>query len=142
MARESGRPEGESIEDAAIGQVDGLAHAREMPEVPLDDLARGRRSEVLVSGGRPSQGNRLTKHAVPDQRVECTLFSQVNSTGQFLFQIGQQSPGEPRRRTRTGVYQQVEVAIRARVAPRKGTEHTHAHDAMLRSNGEYRATLT
>ena len=67
-----------------------------------------RRSNRLrdgYKGGRPSQRNCLVKHAVPNERMESTLFSDVHSTAEFLFQIDKQSAGEPRRRTRAGLDQ-------------------------------------
>src|ERR1035437_8959034 len=63
------------------------------------------------TGGRPSQRNRLMKHAVPDQWVKRALLSDVYLTAQFFFQIDQQPPGEPRWRTRTAIDQQIQVAV-------------------------------
>src|ERR1035441_7474022 len=69
-------------------------------------LCAGRnRERDRCRGGRPSQGNRLVKHAVPNERVESTFFSDIHSTAQFLFQIEKQPTREPRRRTRTGLNQ-------------------------------------
>jgi hypothetical protein len=42
MARESGRPSGELVEDAVIGYFDELAHTREMLDRRFDDLENGR----------------------------------------------------------------------------------------------------
>ncbi|MCX6636847.1 MAG: hypothetical protein NT090_17450 [Acidobacteria bacterium] len=42
MARESGRPSDELVEDAVIGYVDELAHTREMLDRRFDDLESGR----------------------------------------------------------------------------------------------------
>ena len=42
MARESGRPSGELVEDAVIGYFDELAHTREMLDRRYDDLESGR----------------------------------------------------------------------------------------------------
>ena len=42
MARESGRPSGELVEDAVAGHFDELAHAREMLDRRFDDLESGR----------------------------------------------------------------------------------------------------
>jgi predicted transcriptional regulator len=42
MARESGRPSGELVEDAVIGYFDELAHTREMLDLRFDDLESGR----------------------------------------------------------------------------------------------------
>jgi hypothetical protein len=42
MARESGRPCDELVEDAVIGYFDELAHTREMLEQRFDDLESGR----------------------------------------------------------------------------------------------------
>jgi len=42
MARESGRPSGELVEDAVAGYFDELAHAREMLDRRFDDLESGR----------------------------------------------------------------------------------------------------
>src|ERR1039458_99651 len=55
--------------------------------------------------GRPSQGNRLMKHAVSNQWMKGTLLCDVHSAAQFFFQIDQQSSGEPRRCTRTSLDQ-------------------------------------
>ena len=42
MARESGRPSGELVEDAVIGYFDELAHTRDMLDRRFDDLESGR----------------------------------------------------------------------------------------------------
>jgi hypothetical protein len=42
MARESGRPSNEVVEDAVIGYFDELAHTREMLDRRFDDLESGR----------------------------------------------------------------------------------------------------
>ena len=42
MARESGRPSGDLVEDAVIGYFDELAHTREMLDRRFDDLECGR----------------------------------------------------------------------------------------------------
>jgi len=42
MARESGRPSGELIEDAVAGYFDELAQTREMLDRRFDDLETGR----------------------------------------------------------------------------------------------------
>jgi hypothetical protein len=42
MARESGRPSDELLEDAVIGYFDELAHTREMLDARFDDLESGR----------------------------------------------------------------------------------------------------
>ena len=42
MARESGRPSDELVEDAVIGYFDELAHTREMLDQRFDDLESGR----------------------------------------------------------------------------------------------------
>ncbi len=42
MARESGRPSDELLEDAVIGYFDELAHTREMLDRRFDDLESGR----------------------------------------------------------------------------------------------------
>jgi predicted transcriptional regulator len=42
MARESGRPSGELVEDAVIGYFDELAYTREMLDRRFDDLESGR----------------------------------------------------------------------------------------------------
>ena len=42
MARESGRPSGELVEDAVIGYFDELVHTREMLDRRFDDLESGR----------------------------------------------------------------------------------------------------
>ncbi len=70
-----------------------------------------------------------------------THFSNIHFTAKFFFQIDKQSPGEPRRCAWAGLDQQIEVAVLARVAPGKGTKHTHALNAMLSRNGEDRATF-
>lgn len=41
MARESGRPSGELVEDAVIGYFDELAHTREVLDRRFDDLESG-----------------------------------------------------------------------------------------------------
>jgi hypothetical protein len=81
------------------------------------------------------------KHAVSNQRMKRTLFSQVNSSTQLLFQIGQQSFWKPRRRTRASLDQQIEVTIQAGVTPRKGTEDTNALNTMLCRDGQNFAAL-
>jgi predicted transcriptional regulator len=42
MARESGRPSDELVEDAVVGYFDELAHARETLDRRFDDLECGR----------------------------------------------------------------------------------------------------
>ena len=42
MARESGRPSNQLVEDAVVGYFDELAHAREMLDRRFDDLESGR----------------------------------------------------------------------------------------------------
>jgi predicted transcriptional regulator len=42
MARESGRPSDELLEDAVIGYFDELTHAREMIDRRFDELESGR----------------------------------------------------------------------------------------------------
>ena len=42
LARESGRPTHELVEDALIGYFDEVAHHREMLDQRFDDLASGR----------------------------------------------------------------------------------------------------
>lgn len=42
MARESGRPSDELVEDAVVGYFDELAHTREMLDRRFDDLDSGR----------------------------------------------------------------------------------------------------
>jgi predicted transcriptional regulator len=42
MARESGRPSDELVEDAVVGYFDELAHTREMLDRRFDDLESGR----------------------------------------------------------------------------------------------------
>jgi predicted transcriptional regulator len=42
MARESGRPSGELVEDAVIGYFDELAHTRKMLDRRFDNLESGR----------------------------------------------------------------------------------------------------
>ena len=42
MARESGRPSSELLEDAVIGYFDELAHTRELLDRRFDDLENGR----------------------------------------------------------------------------------------------------
>jgi predicted transcriptional regulator len=42
MARESGRPSDELVEDAVVGYFDELAHTREMLDRRFDELESGR----------------------------------------------------------------------------------------------------
>jgi predicted transcriptional regulator len=42
MARESGRPSDELVEDAVVGYFDELTHTREMLDRRFDDLESGR----------------------------------------------------------------------------------------------------
>jgi predicted transcriptional regulator len=42
MARESGRPSDELVEDSVVGYFDELAHTREMLDRRFDDLESGR----------------------------------------------------------------------------------------------------
>jgi hypothetical protein len=79
--------------------------------------------------------------AVADQWIERTLLSDIHFSAQFLFQIGQQASRKPRRCTWAGVDQQIEVAVRARIAPRKGAEHTYTLDAVFGRDGENRGSL-
>ena len=72
--------------------------------IPID-AADAIEDVIDVDAERPSQGNRLMKHAVSNQRMKGTLLCDVHPAAQFFFQIDQQSSGEPRRRTRTGLDQ-------------------------------------
>ncbi len=45
------------------------------------------------------------KHAVSDEWMKSTLFSDVNSAAQYFFQIREQSPWKPRRRVRAALDQ-------------------------------------
>jgi len=81
------------------------------------------------------------KHAVTDEWMKRALFSDVHSPAQFFFQIDQQPPREPRRRARTGLDQQVEITVLARVTSREGTEHTHTLNAVSGRDGQDRGTL-
>ena len=45
------------------------------------------------------------KHLVPDEWMKRTLLSDIDSSPQFFFEIGQQATREPRRRKRTRLYQ-------------------------------------
>jgi hypothetical protein len=89
-----------------------------------------------VEAERPSQQNRLMKHAVSNDWMKGALFRDIHSAAQFFFQIDEQSPGEPRRRTRAGFDQQIDVAVLGCVAPGKGTEHTHPLHAVPGGDGE------
>ena len=55
------------------------------------------------------------QHAVPYEWVKRTLFSDIYSTAQFLFQIDEESPREPRRRTGTSLNEEIDVAVLAGV---------------------------
>jgi predicted transcriptional regulator len=46
MARETGRPRDELVEDAVIGYIDELTHAREMLDRRFDDLEHGRTNPI------------------------------------------------------------------------------------------------
>ena len=81
------------------------------------------------------------QHAIPDQWMERTLFGDIHSSTQFFFQIDQQTSREPRWCPRAGVDQQIEVAVLARIAPRKGAEHTHALNTVFGRDGENRGTF-
>jgi len=76
------------------------------------------------------------QYAVSNERIERTLFGDIHSTAEFIFQIGKQPPGEPWWRARTGLNQQVDVAVRPCLAPREGPEHTHVPNAVPGGNGE------
>ena len=65
MARESGRPSGELVEDAVIGYFDELAHTREMLDRRFDDLESGR---VKPIDGEEAYGRLMEKTAAHRQR--------------------------------------------------------------------------
>ena len=76
-----------------------VSESRNGSPVNLTDCRDG------YEGGRPSQWNRLMKHAVPDERMKSILLSEVHSSAQFFFQVEQHASREPRRRPRTGLDQ-------------------------------------
>ena len=80
------------------------------------------------------------KYAVPDQWMKSTLFGDVHSAAELFLKIDKQSPWEPRRAW-TGLDQEIDVAVRTRVAPGKGTEHTHPPNAVPGGDGENRGAL-
>ena len=65
MARESGRPSGELVEDAVIGYFDELAHTREMLDRRFDDLESGR---VKPIDGEEAYGRLMEKTDAHRQR--------------------------------------------------------------------------
>jgi hypothetical protein len=65
MARESGRPSGELVEDAVIGYFDELAHTREMLDRRFDDLESGR---VKPIDGEEAYGRLMEKTDTHRQR--------------------------------------------------------------------------
>ena len=78
------------------------------------------------------------KDAVPNEWMKRTFFGDIDSTAQFLFQIDQQPPWEPRRRTRTGLYEEIDVAVLSGVTPGERAEHAKPSDAEA---SELRAVL-
>ena len=52
MARESGRPSGELIEDAVIGYFDELAYTRETLDRRFDELESGRAIPFVSQGNK------------------------------------------------------------------------------------------
>jgi hypothetical protein len=67
------------------------------------------------------------------------LFGYIHSTAQFVFQIGKQASRKPRWRLRTGLDQQVEIAILPCLTPRERAEHAHTRDTMPRRDGMNRS---
>src|ERR1035437_7913740 len=65
MARESGRPSGDLVEDAVIGYFDELAHTREMLDRRFDDLESGR---VKPIDGEEAYGRLMEKTDAHRQR--------------------------------------------------------------------------
>ena len=62
MARESGRPSHELVEEAVVGYVDELAHTREMLDRRFDDLESGR---VKAIDGEEAAGHRTPRCRIP-----------------------------------------------------------------------------
>jgi predicted transcriptional regulator len=60
MARESGRPSDELVEDALIGYIDELAYTREMLDRRYDDLESGK---VKLVDGEEVRARLRTKSA-------------------------------------------------------------------------------
>ena len=65
MARESGRPSDELVEDAVIGYFDEMAHTREMLDRRFDDLESGR---VKPIDGEEAYGRLMEKTDAHRQR--------------------------------------------------------------------------
>ena len=65
MARESGRPSDELVEDAVIGYFDELAHTREMLDRRFDDLESDR---VKPIDGEEAYRRLMAKTAAQRQR--------------------------------------------------------------------------
>ncbi|HXB67514.1 MAG TPA: hypothetical protein VNY05_04690 [Candidatus Acidoferrales bacterium] len=61
-------------------------------------------------------------------------FGYVHSTAQFVFQIDKQSARKPRWRLRTGLDQQVQIAILPRLTSRERAEDAYPSDTMPRGD--------
>jgi predicted transcriptional regulator len=65
MARESGRPSHELVEDAVAGYFDEIAHTREMLDRRFDDLESGRVNPI---DGEEAYGRLMEKTEAQRQR--------------------------------------------------------------------------
>jgi predicted transcriptional regulator len=65
LARESGRPSGELVEDAVVGYFDELAQTRDMLDRRFDDLESGR---VKLIDGEEAYQRLMEKSATRRQR--------------------------------------------------------------------------
>ena len=62
--------------------------------------------------------------------------SDVHSSAQFVFQIGDETAGEKWRAARSALNQKVKVAGRARFVAREGAENPHIRDAVTGGDGQ------
>jgi hypothetical protein len=62
-----------------------------------DDPPNAIRNMLDIETGRLSQGDRLAKETITDERIEGTLFGDVYASTEFFFQVEQQSSRKPRR---------------------------------------------
>jgi len=64
------------------------------------------------------------------------LFGYIHFTAQFVFQIDQQASRKPRWRLRTGLDQQIEIAILPCLTSCERAEYAHPRDTMPRRDGK------
>ncbi len=76
------------------------------------------------------------KDTVADQRIQPLLRHDLDGSSEKILKIDNQAGRKPGAGDGACVYQEVHVALRARLTPGHGTEHTNVRGAMLGCDSE------